>query len=257
MQLSPFLFVANWKAQKTYRQAQEFIARHTTRLNALMQEVQGNLVICPSAEVLATAHEHIKNAPALALGAQGCAPVLTGPVTGQVPVLSLVELKSAYCIIGHSEARAYGEQDMAIAVKAALLVDQSIIPIICVGETNDEYNAGKARQAVEAQLKPLATALKACSGTCLIAYEPQWAIGNGATAPLAHVQEMNEHIMEWTTAHLPHLRISILYGGSVSAQTIPTLRLLKKSTPAITGFLIGSASLELESLTNLIRLWYV
>lgn len=258
MLTAPFLFIANWKAQKTIAQVHEFM-QHRARLNELMHEVNAHLIICPSAEALSTVHDALtqyKNN--LFLGAQGCAPALTGAFTGQVPILSLVELNCSYCIIGHSEEREYaGETDTSVAVKAALLLDQGIKPIICVGEIQEEYDTDTAKDRIAIQLAPLCESLAHKTGTCYIAYEPHWAIGTGKIPPIAYIQEMFTHIQQITNRHISKMTIKLLYGGSVSESSMRDLRLLKKNSPELTGLLIGNASLELQNLTKIVKLWYV
>jgi len=257
MLATPFLFIANFKAQKTPGKTHEFM-QHSARLNDLMQEMHANLVICPSAESLEIVHNALRQYKNnLLLGAQGCAPALTGAFTGQIPILSLVELGCSYCIIGHSEEREYaGETDTSVAIKAALLLDQGIIPIICVGETHND-DMSKLKDEIATQLAPLFENSAQKTGRCYIAYEPRWAIGTGKTPSIAHIQEVFAYIKELTNRHISSMIVNLLYGGSVSESSIDNLRLLKKNNPELSGFLIGNASLEPQNLTKIVKLWYV
>lgn len=255
---TPFLFIANFKAQKTPAQTDEFMS-HSARLNDLMQEMKAQLVICPSAESLATVSAGLKQYKNnLFLGVQGCAPALVGPFTSQVPILSLAELNCAYCIIGHSEEREYaGETNTSAAIKASLLLDQGIKPIICVGETAEYDDFTLLQEEIATQLAPLFESLANKTGICYLAYEPRWAIGTGKTPSVSHIQEVFTYIQELTNRHISQININFLYGGSVSESSIMNLRLLKKNNPELRGFLIGNASLEPQSLTKIVKLWYV
>lgn len=168
---------------------------------------------------------------------------LSGAFTGETSALMLKELGVSYAIIGHSERRIYhNESDKEINLKAKTALENSIIPIICVGETLEEYESKKSKKVVEKQVKECTKNLDLSK--IVIAYEPVWAIGTGKTATNEYAQEMCKHIRKLTSKET-----LIQYGGSVTPESINDL--LKQ--PDVDGALVGGASLKPESFLQLIK----
>lgn len=210
------------------------------------------------------------------LGAQNCSNFLKGAYTGEISVNSLKELKCSYCIVGHSERRKFfGETDEMVAQKVQLLLEHEIIPIICIGESLQNHENGKTLEKLQKQLeKPLEIIRNSIDKNIIktnicLAYEPWWAVG---TNILPKPEEL-EKIFSWLNNYLDDIRtnkklisfktdsdkvteknldsfdfkIKLLYGGSVNSSNIKNL----KNIEFIDGFIIGKASLDLESIKKL------
>jgi triosephosphate isomerase len=172
----------------------------------------------------------------LAWGAQNLSEHAQGAFTGEVSAAMLAEFGCRYVLAGHSERRQlYGETDAVVAAKFAALVAHGMTPVLCLGETLDERDAGRTEQVVERQLEAVvAVNQKHSLKKAVVAYEPVWAIGTGRTASPAQVQAVHAFLR---TKVLPETRI--VYGGSVkpaNAEAIFTM-------PDVDGGLIGGASL--------------
>jgi triosephosphate isomerase len=172
----------------------------------------------------------------LALGAQNLSEHAQGAYTGEVSAAMLKEFGCRYVLVGHSERRQlYGEADAAVAAKFAAAAGQGITPILCLGETLAEREAGRTEDVVGRQLEAvLQSNGKKPFETAVVAYEPVWAIGTGRTATPQQVQEVHAFLRQKL---LPVTRL--LYGGSVKKENAAALFAL----PDVDGGLIGGASL--------------
>jgi len=177
---------------------------------------------------------------AVLLGGQDCHAEASGAQTGQVSAEMLKDAGATYVILGHSECRAAGDTDADVNAKAKAAARAGLVPIICVGETESERDAGKAQKVVAAQIKASVPKLK----DYVIAYEPVWAIGTGKTATPDDVDEMHNAIREQVGA-----KIRLLYGGSVKPANAEALLALKN----VNGALIGGAGLEMGSLAEIAK----
>jgi triosephosphate isomerase (TIM) len=183
---------------------------------------------------------------ALAWGAQNLSEHAQGAFTGEVSAAMLVEFGCRYAIVGHSERRQlFGESDAAAAAKFAAARAHGITPILCVGETLAEREAGRTREVVGRQLDAVMRANeKESFETAVVAYEPVWAIGTGRTASPQQAQEVHAYLRGRL---LPQTRI--LYGGSVKAANAAALFAM----PDVDGGLIGGASLVAEEFCAIAR----
>ena len=174
-------------------------------------------------------------------GAQDVCQYASGAFTGQVSGTMLREFGATVVLVGHSERRQFnGETDELVAAKAATALAAGLTPVICVGETLAQREAGLAEATVAAQLAPCAALFAGFSTHVVVAYEPVWAIGTGKTASPAEAQSMHAFIRSQLSAMSPSAAsISLLYGGSVKASNAKELF----SQPDIDGGLIGGASL--------------
>ena len=197
-----------------------------------------DVLICPPATLLASMLDPEQTG--VLLGGQDCHAQVSGAHTGNISAEMLKDVGASYVIVGHSECRAAGDTDAIVNAKAKAAARAGLIPIICVGETEAEREAGKAKKVVAAQIKASVPKLK----DYVIAYEPVWAIGTGKTATPDDVDEMHNAIRELVT---PKTRI--LYGGSVKPANAEALLALKN----VNGALIGGAGLEMESLAEIAR----
>ena len=174
-------------------------------------------------------------------GAQDVCEHSGGAYTGQVSAAMLREFGATVVLVGHSERRQFnGETSELVATKAAAALAAGLTPVICVGETLAQREAGLAEATVAAQLAPCAALLAVSSANIVVAYEPVWAIGTGKTATPAEAQAMHAFIRAQLTLISPSVAsVSVLYGGSVKASNAKELF----SQPDIDGGLIGGASL--------------
>jgi len=178
----------------------------------------------------------------VAYGAQDCSAHEQGAYTGEVSSAMLADIGCRYAIVGHSERRAYhAESDQLVADKAKAALAHGVTPIVCVGETRQEREAGQTEAVVKRQLAAVIHTLGHCCGEMVVAYEPVWAIGTGLTATPAQAQAVHAVLraqLQAATDRAPAMRI--LYGGSVKADNAAELF----GQPDIDGGLIGGASLK-------------
>jgi triosephosphate isomerase len=181
---------------------------------------------------------------AIAWGAQDCSSHESGAFTGEVSAAMLAEFGCRYAIVGHSERRAlHGEGDALVAEKAACALAAGITPIVCVGETLAEREAGATASVVVRQLGAAIDRLGDAIGDAVIAYEPVWAIGTGKTASPAQAEEVHALLRARLAALNPRAAaVPILYGGSVKPDNAAALF----GQSNIDGGLIGGASLNAE-----------
>ena len=173
-----------------------------------------------------------------------------GAYTGETSASMLKEAGVKYCIIGHSERRTYhGEDEKILADKWLQLKSQGIIPIYCIGETEAEYDAGSTQAAIERQLFPMLDKALIDADT-VIAYEPVWAIGTGKAATPEYAQNVHSAIRKILKEKSPVFadKVRILYGGSVKPENAGEL-IAKED---IDGFLVGGASLKVESFSQIV-----
>ena len=175
-------------------------------------------------------------------GAQDCSAFESGAYTGEVSAAMLAEFGCRYVLAGHSERRAmHFETDQVVADKAKAALAQRITPIVCVGETLAEREAGQTNAVVKRQLSAVIHTLGHCISQIVVAYEPVWAIGTGKTASPEQAQAVHELLRAQLKAATEHAGVmKILYGGSVKADNAVTLF----SQADIDGGLIGGASLK-------------
>jgi len=208
------------------------------------------VVICPPATALRELQK-IANHSNIRLGAQTCGAATAGAYTGDISPADLFACGASYCIIGHSERRSlYHESNDRIATKSALLAALHISPIICIGESSTEREAGKTMAILEEQLLPILNALHGIADlpTLLIAYEPIWAIGSGLTPDQGQLCSIFSALKEFMSQKAPDIAYKFLYGGSVSTKTISTLSQIKP----LDGFLIGGASLDFQEFKKIV-----
>lgn len=195
----------------------------------------------------------VKNAKNLIIAAENCHELDNGAYTGEVSVPMLKEIGITYCIIGHSERRTYyNETDAACAAKCKRLFADGIIPILCIGETEAEYDAGETANVIKSQLNgSLAGLTSEEVAKMVIAYEPIWAIGTGKSAD----QEIAENCCKLVRDTVKEMydeetgeSVRIQYGGSVKPENIDSYMACED----IDGALIGGASLKVDSFKEII-----
>jgi triosephosphate isomerase len=184
-------------------------------------------------------------------GAQDVSAHEQGAYTGEVSAPMLAECGCRYTLVGHSERRAYhAESDQLVADKAKALLARGVTPIVCVGETLAERDAGQTEAVVKRQLAAVVHTLAHCAGEIVVAYEPVWAIGTGRTATPEQAQAVHAVLRAQLQAATGHgERMKILYGGSVKPDNAATLF----AQPDIDGGLIGGASLKAADFVAICR----
>lgn len=209
------------------------------------------LLICPPTLYLTQAIQAITHTK-LMVGAQNCAQEQTsGAYTGEVSVTMLADVGCTHVIVGHSERRAlYGETDAVVAEKTKVALAAGVKPIVCVGETLAEREAGQAETVIATQLDAVSKVIGAAGwAQAIIAYEPVWAIGTGKTASPEQAQEIHAFIRQ----HLAKLdvvmasQMIVLYGGSVKPDNAAAIF----SQSDVDGGLIGGASLNSDDFAKI------
>ena len=241
------IIVGNWKMNKTPSEAEEFMKGIEQILTG--KEAADYGVGAPFVDLDVC----VKNAKNLIIAAENCNEKDSGAYTGEVSVPMLKEVGITYCIIGHSERRTYyAETDAACAAKAKRLLADNIIPILCIGETEAQYDAGETANVIKSQL---AGSLAGLTGEevakMVIAYEPIWAIGTGKSADETTAENCCKLVRDTVAAlyDAPTAEaVRIQYGGSVKPTNIKSYM----AYPDIDGALIGGASLKVDSFKEII-----
>jgi triosephosphate isomerase (TIM) len=234
------LVAANWKMHKTRAEAVQFLDAFLPRV----AELEGvDLVVCPPFTAVATTAERCDGSP-VRVAAQNMHQEAEGAFTGEVSAGMLLEAGAWGTVLGHSERRQlFGETDEALSAKVPAALRAGLVPILCVGETEEQRDAGETqavlRRQVEADLSDVSAEEL---GNVVIAYEPVWAIGTGRTATVEQAREAIDLIRELvgTRDASASERVRILYGGSVKPANADEL--LEPET--IDGALVGGASLD-------------
>jgi triosephosphate isomerase len=199
------------------------------------------VAVCVPAAYLSQVQQLV-NGSGIDLGAQDVSAHEQGAYTGEVSAAMLKDFAVRYAIVGHSERRQYhGETDEQVAHKAQRALSAGITPIVCVGETLAEREAGKTEEVVKRQLAAVIHTNGHCISEIVVAYEPVWAIGTGKTASPEQAQAVHAVLRAQLKAATSHSeRVHILYGGSMNATNAAALL----GQPDIDGGLIGGAALK-------------
>ncbi len=246
MARKPIIF-GNWKMNKTPSEAKEFfegIKGYVTGNEAAEYGIGAPYVDLTIA---------VENAGAIKVAAENCNELDSGAYTGEVSVPMLKEVGITYCIIGHSERREYyAETSAHCAAKAKRLFEAGITPILCVGETEADYDAGKTAEVVSTELKESLAGLTAEEvGKIVIAYEPIWAIGTGKSADVNTAEaccKLCRDTVREVYGDEAADSVRVQYGGSVKPNNIKEYMACED----IDGALIGGASLKVDSFKELV-----
>lgn len=243
------IIAGNWKMNKTPSEAVQFVKDIKDKINNAKCEV----VLCPTFTALAPVSELLKGTT-IKLGAQNMYFEEKGAYTGEISPLMLKDLNVEYVILGHSERRQYFKEDDELInkkVKSAFAHD--LKPILCVGETLEERESGKAFDKIKGQIeKDLAGLTKEQISKMVIAYEPIWAIGTGKTATSKDANDVIKFIRETVkniAGNSAAEDVRIQYGGSVKPATIKE----QMAESDIDGALVGGASLKVDDFTLLVH----
>ncbi len=248
------IIAANWKMHKNHLEAIQAVQRLSYLLDRKDAEVV-EVVICPPFTDLRSVQILVESDRLpYALGAQNCYWEQQGAFTGEVAPGMLAALKCQYVIVGHSERRElFGETDQMVAKKVRAVLAASLIPILCVGETVEERDAGRTHDKVVSQIRAAMGRLDSSqAGTIVIAYEPIWAIGTGRHAEPSDAGEVIS-LLRTTLATMFSQEVAetvrVQYGGSVKAGNIREFM----AHPEIDGALVGGASLDPEEFALIVK----
>ena len=244
------LIAGNWKMYKTVSEAVETAGQ----LKKNVADTAGvDIMIAPTLTAIAAVCDAVKGSN-IDVGGQDLFWETEGAYTGQISPAMLVDTGCRYVIIGHSERRQYfAETDESVNKKIAAAIKAGLIPVMCIGESEAQREAGQTFSLLDKQVKKglerlFTDDLKAL----VIAYEPVWAIGTGKTATSAQAQEVHQYlrsllkeIFDQTFAQ----SVRILYGGSVKPENVSELM----SMPDIDGALVGGASLNADTFSKIVR----
>ncbi|MEX2542289.1 MAG: triose-phosphate isomerase [Trueperaceae bacterium] len=243
------LIAGNWKMYKLPSEAGDWL---TELLASLPRNGRAEVLINVPATHLAAMVRALGDGP-VALGGQDLSAHDEGAYTGEISGAMLRDAGASFVIVGHSERRAYHrEGDELVNVKLLAARRHGLVPILCVGETEAQRDAGDAEAVVLRQLERGLAGLELSEGTGLVvAYEPVWAIGTGRTATAEDAQQMSATVRNALEGLLPRHadEVRILYGGSMKPANAGELL----AQPDIDGGLIGGASLDVTDLVTIVR----
>jgi triosephosphate isomerase len=239
------LIAGNWKMNGNLAANDALVKAIIAGLGAQTCDV----AVCVPAPYLVQLQALLQGSPVL-LGSQDVSAHESGAYTGEVSVGMLKEFGVRYCLVGHSERRQYhGETDVVVAAKAQRALAAGLTPIVCVGETLAEREAGQTEEVVKRQLAAVIHANGHCISEIVVAYEPVWAIGTGKTASPEQAQQVHAVLRAQLKAASSHADgIQILYGGSMNAANAAQLL----TQPDIDGGLIGGAALKAPDFLTII-----
>lgn len=242
----PIIF-GNWKMNKTRKEANEFVVEIEKILTGNENAEYGVATPFTCLDVA------VKDAKNLLIAAENCHYEESGAFTGEISVSMLKEIGVTHCVIGHSERRMmFNETDETVSKKAKKLIDSEIVPIVCIGETEEQYDKLETESVIRSQLNGSLNGLcSKCVEKIVIAYEPIWAIGTGKSATKEIAQNcchiVRDELSKMYSKEVAD-KVRIQYGGSVKPDNIAEYMACED----IDGALIGGASLKTDSFTAII-----
>jgi len=244
------LIAGNWKMFKDLDEVEVFADEFIKKVADITER---DMLICPPYVYIQTLAKAFEGTP-VKVGSQNVFFEDQGAYTAEISAPMLASIGAHYAIIGHSERRQYfSETDETVNKRLFASLKAGLIPIVCVGESLEERDAGKTFDVVGTQIRHGLSGLDAAQAkTLVIAYEPVWAIGTGKTATPEMAQEVHTYIRSVITKLFGTERgesIRILYGGSVKSENVDALM----EKPDIDGALVGGASLDAASFERIIR----
>jgi len=244
------LIAGNWKMNGSLAANTQLVQGVRAGLAQALEGKACDVAVCVPAPYLAQVAGLLGDS-GVALGAQDVSAHEQGAYTGEVSAAMLRDFATRYAIVGHSERRQYhGETDDTVATKAQHALAAGITPIVCVGETLAERDAGRTEEVVKRQLAAVIHLNGHCISEIVVAYEPVWAIGTGKTATPEQAQAVHAVLRAQLKAATEHAdRVHILYGGSMNAANAAELL----AQPDIDGGLIGGAALKPTDFLSIIR----
>jgi len=245
------IIAANWKMHMTPSEAESFLE---TFLLEIKDEQAVEIVLVPPFPTIPKVSELLTDIQNVKVGAQNMHAETSGAFTGEVSAPMLRELYVRYVVLGHSERRSlFGETDAVVNAKVLSAIEAALRPILCVGETLAQRDAGQVEMVLETQLRGSLAGVDAKALVdVVIAYEPVWAIGTGRTASKEQAQEAHAFIRKTLAAMTDQAtadKVRIQYGGSVKPANAKELM----EQPDIDGALVGGAALDPRSFAEIIQ----
>ena len=235
------IIVANWKLNGS----NDFLEAYFEELDSKNLSLNVCGVICPPTAYIQNWYSKLH---LLYLGAQDCSKFKEGAYTGEISASMLKENNCIFCIVGHSERRqVFKENNEDIKIKAAQLLDEKIIPIICIGETLEQKKMHKTHEVLKEQV---INSLPSNSSkeSVVIAYEPIWAIGTGMTPTLDEINNIHKYLKK----DIKEIEgYKLLYGGSVNPKNASDIMNLEY----VDGVLVGGASLKADQFSQILKAW--
>ena len=233
------IIVANWKLNGS----NDFLEAYFEELDSKNLRLNVCGVICPPTAYIQNCYSKLHS---LYLGAQDCSKFKEGAYTGEISALMLSENNCVFCIVGHSERRqVFNENNEDIKVKAEQLLNEKIIPIICIGETLEQKKMNKTHDVLKKQVIN-SLPQKSSKESVIIAYEPIWAIGTGMTASLEEINNIHKYLKKDIKEIEDY---KILYGGSVNSKNASEIMNLEN----VDGVLVGGASLKADQFSEILK----
>lgn len=244
--MKKLLILGNFKMNKTFLETLQYLeqfnkiykkALKAEAKEALKENIYG--IAYPFTNIAASVIVKNKN---LKVCAQDVSDHEEGAFTGEISARMLKDLDVSYCLVGHAERRKlHHDTNQQLNLKVRMLLEQGITPVVCLGETLEQRQAGKSREVVEKQLHEILEGVEPTK--VVIGYEPIWAIGKGGPATAKDINEMCFHIHDILNAD-----VTVLYGGGVNHNNVEEIAKLEH----VDGFLLGGASLDPEEFLKLI-----
>jgi len=233
------IIVANWKLNGS----NDFLEAYFEEL--VLKDLNSDTcgVICPPTTYIQNCYSKLQS---LYLGAQDCSKFKAGAYTGEISASMLKENNCTFCIVGHSERRyIFNEKNEDIKVKAEQLLNEKIIPIICIGETLEQKKNNKTHDVLKKQVIN-SLPQKSSKESVLIAYEPIWAIGTGMTPTLEEINNLHKYLKK-DIEEIEEYKL--LYGGSVNSKNACDIMNLEN----VDGVLVGGASLKPDQFSEILK----
>ncbi|KAA3634711.1 MAG: triose-phosphate isomerase [Calditrichaeota bacterium] len=244
-----FLIAGNWKMNGTIDETKTLLSG---LLAGSYDDTKADMLVCPPYTSLETASNMLQDSK-IAVGGQDMSVHQKGAYTAEISATMLLTVGASFVILGHSERRQYhAESDQLVNAKAKAAIDAILTPIICVGETLDQREAGQTEQIIGMQIDGTLEGFSAdMIKKSVIAYEPVWAIGTGKTATPEMAQDVHKFIRERVAGIDKDAAesVQILYGGSVKPDNAKDLL----SQPDIDGALVGGAALKADDFLKIIN----
>lgn len=241
-QRSPLL-IGNWKLHGTRHFVENMLENLKKGIN--LHTSQANMIVLPPTIFLQQTEQLLQNSP-IGWGAQTMSEQREGAYTGEISGAMLKEFGCQYVLVGHSERRQYyGETNESIIKKLILAKAFGLIPILCIGETLDDYQTEKTEAVLQQQLTPLYALEESFLQTIILAYEPVWAIGTNLSATPEQAQSIHKKLRQMLAQQYNEklaCQVRILYGGSVKPDNAGALFAM----PDVDGGLVGGASLNTD-----------
>ncbi|MBT5782453.1 MAG: triose-phosphate isomerase [Candidatus Marinimicrobia bacterium] len=237
------IVAGNWKMHKNTNEGINFASSVQNKLLKV-----GNVTVIYAPPF--TGLFQLKVSPPYHKSAQNCHWEEKGAFTGETSVSMIKACGAEYVIVGHSERRQYfGETDELVNKKISAIISSDLDPIFCIGETLNQRESGETASVLKKQICDGLNNIESLS-SIIIAYEPVWAIGTGLTADAEQIEKAHSHIVNVVSELYKKINVRVLYGGSVNSNNADQLIKI----PKVDGFLIGGASLDVESFSSIVQI---